>query len=83
MRAKIREIVKDPEVADRAVARRPVIGCKRLCVDTGYFETFNRPNVELVDVSETPIDEITDAASTRRTRSFEFDASCSRPGSTR
>ena len=35
-----------------ALARRNVIGCKRLCVDTGYYETFNRPNVTLVDVSD-------------------------------
>jgi cyclohexanone monooxygenase len=50
VRAKIREIVKDPAVADR-LSPKTVIGCKRLCVDTGYFETFNRDNVELVDVS--------------------------------
>jgi cation diffusion facilitator CzcD-associated flavoprotein CzcO len=36
-----------------------VIGCKRLCVDTGYWETFNRPNVELVDLRQTPIEAIT------------------------
>jgi cyclohexanone monooxygenase len=36
-----------------------VIGCKRLCVDSGYYATFNRPNVHLVDVSEHPIDRIT------------------------
>ena len=36
----------------RALTPTNVIGCKRLCVDTGYWETFNRPNVTLVDVSE-------------------------------
>jgi cyclohexanone monooxygenase len=36
-----------------------VIGCKRLCVDTGYYETFNRDNVLLVDLNETPIERIT------------------------
>ena len=41
VRAKIREIVKDPDVADR-LSPKTVIGCKRLCVDSGYFETFNR-----------------------------------------
>jgi cyclohexanone monooxygenase len=35
-----------------------VIGCKRLCVDTGYFETFNRDNVRLVDLRSTPIEGI-------------------------
>jgi cation diffusion facilitator CzcD-associated flavoprotein CzcO len=58
VRAKIREVVKDPAVADR-LSPTTVIGCKRLCVDTGYFETFNRDNVELVDVSAEPIYEIT------------------------
>ena len=72
VRAKIREIVKDPAVADR-LSPKTVIGCKRLCVDTGYFETFNRDNVELVDVSETPIDEITPHGLRVGGRDFEFD----------
>jgi cation diffusion facilitator CzcD-associated flavoprotein CzcO len=38
---------------------RSVVGCKRLCIDNGYFETFNRPNVRLVDVSRTPVERIT------------------------
>jgi cyclohexanone monooxygenase len=58
VRGKIREIVRDPAVAEK-LSPRQVIGCKRLCVDTGYFATFNRPNVSLVDVSETPIEAIT------------------------
>jgi len=72
VRGKIREIVKDPEVADR-LSPKTVIGCKRLCVDTGYFETFNRDNVELVDVSATPIDEITPRGLRAGDREFEFD----------
>ena len=51
VRAKIREVVKDPELADR-LSPRNVIGCKRLCVDTGYWETFNQPHVTLVDVGD-------------------------------
>jgi cyclohexanone monooxygenase len=54
VRRKIRAVVKDPEVAD-LLAPKTLIGCKRLCVDTGYFETFNRPNVTLVDISTAPI----------------------------
>ena len=57
-RGKIREIVKDPGVAKRLTPTN-VMGCKRLCVDTGYYATFNRDNVHLVDVSESPIEEIT------------------------
>ncbi|MGH9275202.1 MAG: flavin-containing monooxygenase, partial [Acidimicrobiales bacterium] len=56
--AKLRDIVDDPEVAAKLTPDQ-VIGCKRLCVDTGYWETFNRPNVELVDLRETPIEAIT------------------------
>src|SRR5262249_46267181 len=37
---------------------KQVIGCKRLCVDTGYYATFNQPNVTLVDVAAAPIQEI-------------------------
>ena len=54
VRNKIRRTVKDPKVAE-LLCPKTVIGCKRLCVDTGYYETFNRPNVESVDVSEVPI----------------------------
>jgi cyclohexanone monooxygenase len=58
VREKIRAVVEDPEVAERLCPKQ-VIGCKRLCVDTGYYETFNRPNVRLNDLTETPIEEIT------------------------
>jgi cyclohexanone monooxygenase len=57
VRDKIRATVHDPEVAE-LLCPTTVIGCKRLCVDSGYYETFNRSNVRLVDVSEHPIDAI-------------------------
>jgi len=58
VRGKIRELVDDPEVAEILIPDQ-VFGCKRLCADTGYFETFNRSNVDLVDVRKSPIEEIT------------------------
>jgi cyclohexanone monooxygenase len=58
IRGKIRGIVKDPKTAAR-LSPPQVVGCKRLCVDTNYFATFNRDNVELVDLRETPIEAIT------------------------
>jgi cyclohexanone monooxygenase len=58
IRGKIREIAKDPEVA-ALLTPDGVVGCKRLCSDTGYFETFNRTNVTLVDVKSAPIETIT------------------------
>ena len=54
-REKIRSAVEDPAVAELLCPRTPV-GCKRICVDTDYFKTYNRPNVELVDIRESPIE---------------------------
>ena len=55
---KIHEIINDPEVAE-ILSPRTVLGCKRLCVDSSYYETYNRENVTLVDISEAPIKKIT------------------------
>ncbi len=60
VRGKIQEIVQDPATAARLMPRQ-TIGCKRLCVDTDYYATFNRPNVRLVDLRESPLEEITPA----------------------
>jgi cyclohexanone monooxygenase len=57
-RRKIRELVKDPTTAE-LLCPDNVFGCKRLCVDSGYFETYNLPHVRLVDVSRTPIERFT------------------------
>jgi cyclohexanone monooxygenase len=57
-RRKIRGVVKDPATAD-LLCPENVLGCKRLCVDTNYFETYNLPHVKLVDVSKTPIERFT------------------------
>ena len=57
-RNKIRNIVKDPATAE-LLCPDNVFGCKRLCVDTGYFETYNLSHVKLVDVSKTPIERFT------------------------
>ena len=58
LRARIREIVKDPQVAE-TLCPRTVVGGKRLCIDTGYYETFNRDNVTLIDLNKAPLEEIT------------------------
>ncbi len=57
-RDKIRDIVEDPATAE-LLCPHNVFGCKRLCVDTGYYATYNLPHVKLVDVSKTPIERIT------------------------
>ncbi len=73
LRAKIRGIVHDPVVAE-ALSPRQAVGCKRLCVDTGYFETFNRRNVTLVDVRKSPIEEITEQGLRTRDKRYELDS---------
>ena len=73
VREKIRGIVRDPEVAD-LLSPHNVIGCKRICLDSGYFETFNRPNVTLVDVSSAPIEKITKTGLRTGGRDVELDA---------
>ena len=57
VRGKIGEAVHDPATAALLSPRQP-IGCKRLCVADGYYETFNRPNVRLVDAGAQPIEAI-------------------------
>jgi cyclohexanone monooxygenase len=57
-RAKIRSVVDDPATAD-LLCPDNVFGCKRLCVDTNYYQTYNQPHVTLVDVSENPIERFT------------------------
>jgi cyclohexanone monooxygenase len=59
VRAKIRETVKDPATAEKLCPRNHPIGTKRICVDTQYYETYNRPNVTLIDINEAPITRIT------------------------
>ncbi|MBT5191723.1 MAG: NAD(P)/FAD-dependent oxidoreductase [Rhodospirillaceae bacterium] len=74
VRDKIRTIVKDPQVAELLAAKGYPIGTKRICIDSGYFETFNRDNVALVDLNDTPIDRITPNGLATTGRSFDFDA---------
>ena len=59
VRDKIRETVTDPETAEALCPTDYPIFAKRICVDTDYFATFNRPNVQLVNLRKTPIERIT------------------------
>ena len=72
VRAKIRAIVKNPAVAEM-LSPDHVIGCKRPCSDSGYFETFNRSNVTLVDVKKAPIEAITATGVQTTDANYEFD----------
>ncbi len=59
IRGKIREIVKDPETAEKLLPRDHPFASKRALIDTNYFDTYNRDNVDLVDIRHFPIEEIT------------------------
>ena len=74
VRSKIRETVKDPATAELLCPKDYPFATKRLCVDTNYFETFNRDNVSLVDVKSSPIEEI--IATGLRTRDAEYAFDC-------
>lgn len=73
VRRKIRQIVRDPEVA-ALLTPKQAFGCKRLCLDTGYLETFNLPHVRLVDVSGSPIERLTEKGVVTGGQLYELDA---------
>ena len=57
---KIRQRVKDPRVAEKLIPKNHGVGTRRVPLETGYYEVYNQPNVELVDISETPIECVTE-----------------------
>ncbi|QWG11788.1 NAD(P)/FAD-dependent oxidoreductase [Bradyrhizobium sediminis] len=74
VRDKIAEIVKDPRTAKLLQPDNHPIGSKRICVDTDYYATFNRPNVTLVDIRSNPIQEILPNAVRTADEDYEVDA---------
>ena len=60
MADKIRARVHDPVVAERLIPKNHGFGTKRLPLESGYFEVYNKPNVRLVDLQETPFEKITE-----------------------
>ncbi|BBZ23963.1 flavin-containing monooxygenase [Mycolicibacter hiberniae] len=71
---KIRAVIDDPEVADLLIPKDHPIGTKRICTDTNYFQTFNRPNVTLVSVRKTPIEAIDESGIATSEMHYELDA---------
>jgi cyclohexanone monooxygenase len=74
VRAKIADIVRDPEVAELLQPHNHPIGAKRICVDTDYYATFNRPHVTLVDIRSNPIAEILPHGLRSGDKDYELDA---------
>ena len=73
VRNKIRAIVADPETAELLCPKTYPIGGKRICVDSGYYQTFNRDNVKLVDVRSHPIESITESGLRTADSDYELD----------
>ncbi|WP_373505178.1 flavin-containing monooxygenase [Aestuariivirga sp.] len=73
VRRKIRETVRDPKTAERLCPRDHPLGSKRLCVDTDYYETYNRPNVSLVDLRDEPIERFTPGGLKTSAGQHDFD----------
>jgi cation diffusion facilitator CzcD-associated flavoprotein CzcO len=70
---KIRGRVRDQSVAEKLIPKNHGFGTRRVPLETRYYEVYNRPNVELVDITQTPIERITPEGIKTSDRSFEFD----------
>lgn len=70
---KIRERVRNPEVAEKLIPTNHGFGTRRLPLETFYYEVYNRDNVELVDIKETPIERITPEGLRTSERDYAFD----------
>ncbi len=70
---KIRQRVNDPEIAEKLIPTDHGFGTRRVPLETNYYESYNRDNVELIDISKTPIKKITSKGIVTSDREFEFD----------
>ena len=70
---KIRQRVHDPETAERLIPKDHGFGTRRVPMETRYYEAYNLPHVELVDINATPIEAITELGIATSDREREFD----------
>jgi len=70
---KIRQRVKNPEVAEKLIPTNHGFGTRRLPLETFYYEVYNQDNVELVNIVETPIERITPDGIKTSAREYQFD----------
>ncbi|MCZ6869776.1 MAG: NAD(P)/FAD-dependent oxidoreductase [Gammaproteobacteria bacterium] len=70
---KIRERVDDPATAEKLIPQDHGFGTRRVPLETHYYEAYNRDNVHLVDVNETPIERVTPKGIKTSEREYEFD----------
>lgn len=70
---RIRRRVNDPKVAEKLIPKDHGFGVQRVPLESNYYEVYNQPNVRLVDLSETPIQEVTETGMKTTKEAFEFD----------
>jgi cyclohexanone monooxygenase len=70
---KIRQRVNDQAVAEKLIPTDHPFGAKRVPMETGYYETYNRPNVHLVDLKAAPIERITPTGITTKDGTYDLD----------
>lgn len=70
---KIKSIVRDPQTAEDLCPTSHPVGTKRICVDIGYYETFNQPHVRLCNINRAPIERITPTGVQLRGEHVELD----------
>jgi cation diffusion facilitator CzcD-associated flavoprotein CzcO len=70
---KIRARVRDQSVAEKLIPKNHGFGTRRVPLETRYYEVYNLPNVELVDITQTPIERITPKGLKTSDREYEFD----------
>ena len=70
---KIRTRVDDPQVAEKLIPKDHGFGTRRVPLETKYYESYNRDNVQLIDIKETPIERVTQKGILTTEREFEFD----------
>lgn len=73
VRDKIRDMIDDPETAEKLMPTAYPIGVRRLCIDTGYYPIFNQSNVSLVDLRSDPVERITKTGIKTRNGEYEVD----------
>ena len=70
---KIRQRVKDPDVAEKLIPKNHGFGTRRVPLETRYYEVYNQDNVLLVDITQTPIERITPAGIRTSDAEYPFD----------
>ncbi len=73
LRNKIRARINDPVLAEKLVPKNHPFGSKRIPLESGYFEVYNRDNVSLVELLETPIQRMTASGIETSERAYAFD----------